>query len=253
MKYRPVRSLTSISTLALGFALMLMTLLAINVRITYAQCGGTILPNQPLVARIARIGTSCAYIFAGTSGDTISIKMIATSSTLDPWLDLKDPGGYIVATDDDSAGDHNSLIANYQLRRSGTFTIIARAYDNASMGDFEVELMTGNGSSCGGPLQGNQWQSAQIAQIGDQCEYTFTGSQGAVITIQMLKNDATLDPWLDLKDPKGIIVASDDDGYGNSDSQISGYQLRSTGSYTIIARAYNDASSGAFSLRYFEE
>jgi hypothetical protein len=61
----------------------------------------------------------------------------------------------------------------------------------------------------------------------------------------MVKDTGALDPWLDLADPDGYIVASDDDSYGNHDSLIH-YRLRQTGSYTIVAGSYNSASSGSY-------
>jgi hypothetical protein len=63
----------------------------------------------------------------------------ALSSGLDPYLDLLDPYGDVVASDDDSAGNHNSEII-YRLRRRGTYTIVAGSYGGGSTGSFELSL-----------------------------------------------------------------------------------------------------------------
>jgi hypothetical protein len=43
-------------------------------------------------------------------------------------------------------------------------------------------------------------------------------------------------------------VAYDDDGYGGANSLIKGYKLLLTGQYTIVAKAFGDASYGSFEV-----
>jgi len=213
-----------------------------------AQCGGTISSGQAIAGSIARAGSSCAYTFNGAAGSKVTIKMVATSSSLDPYLKLKNPSGKIIAQDDDSGGGSNSLI-NYSLSQAGTYTIVAGSYNNASSGSFNLRFDSSAASStCGGSIAANTWVSGTIARNGQRCKYTFNGNAGETVSIAMRATSRTLDPYLELNDPGGKLVAKDDDSYGGSNSLISGYKLLQTGQYTIVARAYNDASYGSFEV-----
>lgn len=230
-------------TILLRLVITILSVLAIvgayglPVPTAYAQsCGGNIDYGQTLTGQISYVGATCAYRFNGVAGGSVTIKMTKNSTALDPWLDLLDPWDNTVVSDDDSAGDGNSLISNYGLTNDGVYTIVAKAYNNASAGNFTLQLGIPNSA----------WVRGTIGWVGQRQEYIFYGEQNAVVSIWMEKDTGSLDPWLDLMDPAGYIVASDDDGYGNSNSLISNYRLLNSGVYTIIARAYDDASAGTF-------
>nr|HMN31484.1 hypothetical protein [Caldilineaceae bacterium] len=87
-----------------------------------------------------------------------------------------------------------------------------------------------------------------IPASGYTCSYTFNGLSGDTIDIRLVKRTNTLDPYLELYDPYGTLIAYDDDGGGNSNSWIRSQSLSDTGTYTIVASGYNLASSGQFML-----
>jgi hypothetical protein len=163
---------------------------------------------------------------------------VRNSSSLDPWLDLYDPYGNRLASDDDSGGNHDSLIS-MPLPYSGLYTVIARDY-STGYGPFTLELRQ--------IIQPDQPYFGDISTVGLQYRYLFNATVGQHVSISMIKDTNGLDPWLDLRDPTGVIVVSDDDSCGNSNSCINNYRLERSGAYTIIARTYNDASTGQFSL-----
>ena len=77
--------------------------------------------------------------------------------------------------------------------------------------------------------------------------YTFDGSAGQYVSIQMQRDAGSprLRPYVELKEPYGYIVASDDGG-SSGNSLIEGYYLQSTGTYTIIAHSYNNQTYGVY-------
>lgn len=214
--------------------LLIVGAYGLPVSTAYAQSCRPIDYGQTITGQLPYGGEIC-YSFSGVADGSVTIKMTKASATLDPWLELVDPWGSTLVSDDDSAGDSNSLISNYVLPLDGVYTIIAKSYDNAGAGNFTLQLGMPNGS----------WVPGTIAR-GQRQEYIFYGEQNAVVSIWMEKDTGSLDPWLDLRDPAGYIVASDDDGYGNGNSLISNYRLLNSGVYTIIAYGYNDASAGTF-------
>jgi hypothetical protein len=206
-----------------------------------AQCGGSIAPGSPVGGEIPYVGASCPYTFVGSQGHRVTISMVKQAPSLDPFLILIAPSGYMVASDDDSGGDRNSLLS-YGLTEAGIYTIIAGSYSNGSAGGFTLQL----GGGCGGNITPNTWVSGNIASVGQRCEFTFYGDAGHVLSIAM--QSGSLDSWLDLRDPNGSIVVSDDDGYGNRNSLINQFSLGDTGTYTIVARSYNDSGAGDFAV-----
>ncbi len=69
------------------------------------------------------------YTFEGQVNDVVSIRMNATSQTLDTLVYLIDPNGAEIAANDDVSGDStDSVISNVTLTQDGTYTIIATHY-----------------------------------------------------------------------------------------------------------------------------
>lgn len=84
---------------------------------------------------------------------------------------------------------------------------------------------------------------------GGGCEYRFSGTMGQYVTVRLTKDyNASLDPYLELHDPAGIIEAFDDDSGGNSNSLISRHRLMRSGTYKIIATSYQQSGGGSFTL-----
>lgn len=118
----------------------------------------------------------------------------------------------------------------------------------AARPDISNLAQTGCGSS---KLAANKWISAEIATYGRACEYTFNGRAGTTVSIAMVRTpNSAIDPWLDLMDPTGTRVASNDNSYrpGGLDSVISRYQLARTGTYRIVARDRTGRQVGGFQI-----
>lgn len=108
------------------------------------SCGSSrLVANRWISAELPSRGTPCVYTFVGRAGTVVSIAMVRDGySRIDPWLDLTDPGGYLVASDNNSfrRGGLDSLISRYTLRRTGTYRIIARDRTNRQTGGFQIYL-----------------------------------------------------------------------------------------------------------------
>ena len=77
--------------------------------------------------------------FEARRGDTISVSL--TSDDFDAYLFLLDPRGDVVAFDDDSGEDANSLI-DHRATASGQYVVIANAYAAGSGGDYVLTIET---------------------------------------------------------------------------------------------------------------
>ena len=70
---------------------------------------------------------------------------------------------------------------------------------------------------------------------------------GKTYTIRMMATQNGFDPYLYLKDPRGMQVREDDDGGNGLDSLIV-YTAPANGVYTILASTYNEREFGTYRL-----
>jgi hypothetical protein len=113
----------------------------------YAQCGG----NIAIETTISGYGgsKSCDYYFQGNAGAVVTISMTRGASALDPMLELYAPNGVLVASDDDSGGNYNSLILGYPLPSTGGYRIRTISY-GGSRGYFDLGVYYGPAGGTGG-------------------------------------------------------------------------------------------------------
>lgn len=70
-----------------------------------------------------------SWTFSGTAGTTITIVLNATDGTLDPQLELYNPGGIMIAENDDTDGSNNrNSRIQITLPETGLYTIIVSAF-----------------------------------------------------------------------------------------------------------------------------
>jgi hypothetical protein len=189
------------------------------------------------------------WTFTAAAGDYVTISM--SSETIDTYLELYDPTGALLTQDDDSAGNLDSLIRNFELLASGTYVIHASSYGRPQPGPYTLTLtrgapdtQTGGSIEMGGSVNGDLGS-------GDRDRWTFTGTAGQVVTIRMTSQ--SIDPYLELLGPDGTQLIFNDDGAGYPNALIEAYSLPTSGTYTIVARSFGDSRSGPYVLSLDEE
>jgi hypothetical protein len=100
---------------------------------------GTLTPDLPVTASLEP-GQRHNWLFEGQEGEIVSISMTGIEEGLDAFLELYAPGGEQVTTDDDSGGESNAAILDFELPVSGTYRVIARGYAGPDMGEYELAL-----------------------------------------------------------------------------------------------------------------
>jgi hypothetical protein len=95
-------------------------------------------------------------------------------------------------------------------------------------------------------LTSGQALSGVISPNNDDDIYTFTGTSGSVIRLTMNKTSDSLDPFLELYGPNGLVTHNDD-ANGVLNSQID-TTLPANGSYRVVAHSYGRGSSGGYAL-----
>ena len=90
-----------------------------------------------------------------------------------------------------------------------------------------------------------------VVEAGERAFWAFEGTADQIVTIAMQELNSGLDTYLELLGPYGKILAEDDDGGGDRNSEIGNFVLPKTDTYVIVARGYSD-SSGAYELTLTE-
>ncbi len=217
--------------------------------ISYGQTlSGTIPASAPAI-----LG---AYAFTGTQGDQVTITVVAQTQGFDPNLVLLNSNDSQIAYDDDSYGNLNPIIS-LSLPYTGAYTAYVGAVNQASFGDYTISL-AGSASGVQPPpvaqptvinISYGQALSGDIpASARDILKtYAFNGMQGDQVTITVVAQTQSFDPYLVLLNSSDSQIAFDDDSYGNLNPIIS-LSLPYTSAYTIYVGAVNQASFGNFTI-----
>jgi len=184
---------------------------------------------------------------------TLRIDAITTSD-LDPMLKVTDVAtGEMLGEDDDSGGDLNArvTIRSGEQRRLrievSSFTYEGAEDDELSGGAFDLRLA----QLAYDPqaVRNVAWGSSESGtlEVGDVHEFTFAGQSGKLLEVALRAEGLSdLDPYLELRDPNGeVVVSNDDDGQGLN--SLLRHVMQHDGTYTIAASGYAD-STGDYTL-----
>ncbi|MBI5565884.1 MAG: S8 family serine peptidase [Chloroflexi bacterium] len=95
-------------------------------------------------------------------------------------------------------------------------------------------------------IQLNQTLTGNINPATDIDNYYFPGQAGNKLTIQMNRTSGSVDPYLELIDPDGDRVSTNNNGGGGVNALINGYTLQDTGLYRIHGKGV--AGTGGYQL-----
>ncbi|MEQ8674060.1 MAG: hypothetical protein RLP44_24535 [Aggregatilineales bacterium] len=196
------------------------------------------------------------YAFSGTEGDLVSVGMAPTqTSEVDPYLVLLGQDGQVYMTNDDAeAGSPRALIDSFELPETGTYLVLATAWDTrldqsaAEESDRDLDYVIGiegNNVPANAPITISRGEleigmSGALELTGDAPIFyvMFPGEEGNVVTISAQSED--VDTLLYLFDEEGNRVAVNDDRQsGNLASAIEDFELPEDGNYLVFVMAFN--------------
>jgi hypothetical protein len=196
------------------------------------------------------------YSFQGNAGQTISISMVNPELTVDTFLILLAPDGREIARNDDATTETiDAAINGVSLPANGTYTIVATRYlQQAGNGSGDFDLSVTAGGTPGGVVeQGIEYNSTRTGTIDDQnymYVFTFQGSAGDSVNIEMTPTSGDLFTILFLTDNVGNILAADIDLISEATS-IENFSLPDDGFYSIVGIRFHadiGSTSGNFTL-----
>lgn len=198
---------------------------------------------------------SIRYRFEGLRGEYVTIRLDVTDGNLDPVLTLIDPMGNPLFMRDDALGDTDSIISQIQLADNGQYMLIAARFGHqlgSTSGAFDLRIdRSGVSSESGSALRYGDTVVNTISDSQPQVYYTFRAARGDIISLTMLRNSGTLDPYLRIVNGARRILAENDDTAGVNTARIVDYVVEEDGQYLIIATRYGFAggtTTGSFFL-----
>src|SRR5437870_2959273 len=187
------------------------------------------------------LGDLDQWSFTATQGDYIALSMgevAPVSAGFRPWIRLVSPTGVLLGNGIGASAVQIAVTAP----TTGTYTVIVGTNDgfgrNNDAGSYLLTLAKGPGAfetstgDEGGPITDGVNQAGAI-YLGDLDMWSFTATQGQVITLNMSEvapATASFAPWIRLVSPTGVLLGN---SIGASAAQIT-VTAPTTGTYTVI-------------------
>lgn len=199
-------------------------------------------------------GLEDRWTFAGRAGEVV--RLDAVSGDFDPYLVLR-AGPMAVDSNDDGGGGLNARLLTV-LPTTGTYTAVVSGFaDGRSGGRYTLTLATSGpppapgrvarvtiGQRVAGRLEpGDQARP----EGGLQDAWEFDGRAGQDVTVQL--RSSAFDTYLELRDPRGDLVAENDDGFGEGTDSFVSAHLAQDGRYRVLVRGYGETeATGLYEL-----
>ena len=224
-----------------------------------SERGSTLRYGDSVIGTISDTNAEVYYTFQAEQGDILTISMVRSSGTLDPYLRVVDSDRFVIAENDDQPGaeTRNARIDALIIQESGAYIVMATRYDDSS-GSFVLSVEeaenSGSGASPQAPLpitfgetRGGNLSAQQFERF-----YAFDAQENDLITIGMARGDSgDLDSFLYLTDSGFTPLAEDDDSGEGQNASIIDFRIPAAGRYYIIATRYDGhigVTSGSYAL-----
>lgn len=183
---------------------------------------------------------SRVYSFEGRRGEYLEIRVTITSGNLDPVLTVLDESGNVLVTRDDSEGTDAPYVRQLRIPANGLYSLVIGRFGyglGSTSGNFELIInRIGVSFESGSALRYGDTVANTISASQIEVFYSFRAERGDIISLTMLRDSGTLDPYLYIVDRNRRILAENDDrGDGSTNSQIDELVIENADSYLIIA------------------
>ena len=224
-----------------------------------SERGSTLRYGDSVIGTISDTNAEVYYTFQAEQGDILTISMLRSSGTLDPYLRVVDSDRFVIAENDDQPGaeTRNARIDALIIQESGTYIVMATRYDDSS-GSFVLSVEEAEKSGTGAspqaplPIDYGDTRSGNLSPVQFERFYAFDARENDLITISMDRGDSgDLDSLLYLTDSGFTPLAEDDDSGEGQNARIIDFRIPADGKYFIIATRFDGnigTTSGPYQL-----
>ncbi len=224
-----------------------------------SERGSTLRYGDSVIGTISDTNAEVYYTFQAEQGDILTISMLRSSGTLDPYLRVVDSDRFVIAENDDQPGaeTRNARIDALIIQESGTYIVMATRYDDSS-GSFVLSVEEAEKSGTGAspqaplPIDYGDTRSGNLSPVQFERFYAFDARENDLITISIDRDDSgDLDSFLYLTDSGFTPLAEDDDSGEGQNARIIDFRIPADGKYFIIATRFDGnigTTSGPYQL-----
>jgi len=229
----------------IGAVVIAVSLMILNVSVQ-AEDMGEIHSGETKLGNIAIEGEVDIFTFDGVTGQAVFIDITADNSSLGPAFYLYRPNGTLELTLPGGDMCTHLRIAEYQLQQTGVYTIALAAsygWGTSPTGAYGISLLLipGNTSSSqdpdGGAIASGHTYNFTINPVADTDAFTFYGTAGQAVFIDITANNSSLGPAFYLYRPNRTLELTLPGGDMCTHLRIDAHQLEQTGVYTIVLAA----------------
>lgn len=207
--------------------------------------GGPIAPGTLAPGLLSPVGDLDEFTFTGAPGDVVYAAMRAADGALNPFLELLDPFGNVVA--DSDGGDGGDAILSYVVPLAGPF-VLRLSGAGGTEGSYTLEFAHDPQLTRAMPptlLAAGQTQTGEVPRNGAQA-WLVVGRAGQTLNARVVGQTAGFDANLALLSPDGRQLADDDDSGGDLNPVINTV-LPADGTYVLIVGSYTGAA-GSYTI-----
>jgi hypothetical protein len=219
-------------------------------------------------------GAQDTWSFSGRAGAVVTFRLKAGSAEIDPLLEIFAPDGAPLASDDNSGGGRDALIAGIRLPSTGVYLI--RVSGGGHAGGYVLSIQSGTplptptatatpipppegptlaptitptvveAVQSGAQIRVGQTVEGEIHDAQQVDRIAVFGAAGTLISVGMFPaEDSKLIPSFIMYAPNGEQAGL---ASGAPAAILSAYLLPSTGAYILYVRGYRGESTGAYTL-----
>lgn len=199
------------------------------------------------------VGEQDIYTFTAKKGDSVTINLARTTSTLLPTFDVFSPSGRIIY-DGFSGGSVSFDVLLNSFTETGTYTAIVKSSTATGSGLYNISfvqvpavhtLPVDEGVLVSGVTRAGSITAADIDV------YTFDAVPGNAVTLNLAATSTDYVPEIDIFAPNGKIVYNGPDGGSAAmDILLNGTNLPQSGTYTVLVKSGDGGRTGTYNLTY---
>jgi len=200
--------------------------------------------NSTISAEISNFAEMDAYVLDGTTGDIIVLHMKGSETGFDPRIEIYNPDGSLFASGEIS----NKLlrIDTLRLAESGWYTILAMDWGGNNISSYNISIQRTNDPINATQLEYNSTVLGEITNLAEMDAYSFNGTAGDIIILQMRAYESSFDPRIEIYNPEGHIIAERE--IANTLLRIDTLKISESGKHTILVMDWGANNFSSYSV-----